>query len=348
MPYGYLISAAIPALAVLVTLGAWTRPAVLARVGLYLGFVNEVPLLVAGWLVASAILAAAQGDLTTPLGWVAFAISVATLVGLTVLLVRAWPTSDVLTAAVASQLGIQVPAAPRRSLLPVLVWPFVRRRPGVRRIANLHYGQHRLNTVDVYRASQPVKGVFVHLHGGGFSRGRKNRESLPLIYHLARHGWLCMSANYRLSPAASRADQLADVHALIHWVHGYAEPAPIVLAGGSAGAYLAALASPTTDDPAIAATVMLYAYYGQLGSHDGTAPPMLVLHGSADPLVPASAAREFVEQRRSRATNPVVYGELPGGGHTFDLFNSLRARAVRRTVDAFLGAVVTHRDVEQA
>jgi acetyl esterase/lipase len=185
--------------------------------------------------------------------------------------------------------------------------------------------------------SGQAHGVFVHLHGGRFVSGRKNRESLPLIYHLARRGWLCMSANYRLGPTASRADQLADVRALLEWAHGYADAGPIVLAGGSAGAYLAALASLTT--PGIEATVMLYAYYGELGSMEAQAPPMLVLHASLDPLVPVEAAREFVQRRQTRSM--VVYGELPGGGHNFDQFISPRSYGVIRAVDTFLTAVVS-------
>ncbi len=131
--------------------------------------------------------------------------------------------------------------------MPMLLWPFLRRRFDVRRIPNLRYADAKRNTLDLYhhRTRGSGRPVFIHLPGGRFSRGRKSQESLRLIHHLARSGWLCISANYRLSPAASRLDQLRDIRKIITWVHDHArpygaDPHTIVIAGGSAGAYLAA------------------------------------------------------------------------------------------------------------
>jgi acetyl esterase/lipase len=78
--------------------------------------------------------------------------------------------------------------------------------------------------------------VLIHLHGGGFGSGRKNREARPLIYRLASQGWVCVSANYRLRPAARFPDQLIDVKKVIAWVreHGAeygADPARVFVAG---------------------------------------------------------------------------------------------------------------------
>ena len=97
--------------------------------------------------------------------------------------------------------------------------------------------------------------TLIHLHGGAFVSGRKNSEARPLIYRLASQGWLCISANYRLSPAATFPDHLIDVKKVIAWVreHGHeygADPAVVFVAGSSAGAHLAALAALTPNDPA--------------------------------------------------------------------------------------------------
>jgi acetyl esterase/lipase len=46
-------------------------------------------------------------------------------------------------------------------------------------------------------------------------------------------------------------------------------------------------------------------------------------------------ARRFVEQLRSTSSNPVVYAELPGAQHSFDLFHSIRFEAVVDGVEAF-------------
>jgi len=232
----------------------------------------------------------------------------------------------------------------------MLLWPSLRRRFDVRRTANVRYGDANLNTLDLYRrrhAGAEDRPVFVHLHGGGFVGGRKNQESLPLIYHLARSGWWCVSANYRLSPAASRHDQLADVRKIIAWVrehaHRYgADPDTIVLAGGSAGAYLAARAILPRAEPGIKAVVMLYGGYPDLARIDvspGT-PPFLIMHGTHDTLMPVGVARQFAARLRTRSSSPVVYAELPGAGHTFDIFHSPRSRAVVEAAQAFLDAVV--------
>ena len=46
-------------------------------------------------------------------------------------------------------------------------------------------------------------------------------------------------------------------------------------------------------------------------------------------------ARVFVEQLRNTSSSPVVYAELPGGQHSFDLFHSLRFEAVVDGIEAF-------------
>ena len=84
--------------------------------------------------------------------------------------------------------------------------------------------------------------------------GRKNSQSLPLIYQLASQGWVCISANYRLSPAARFPDHLIDAKKVIAWVreHGFeygADPTTIFLAGNSAGGHMAAMAALTPNDP---------------------------------------------------------------------------------------------------
>ena len=349
MPFGYLISALVSATCVLAALAPRRSPHPLAMACFVLGFINELPFLATYALIASTWLAAAEGDLTTPVGWIAFAIDVLALAGLVVLVARALPTGDVLDRALATQLG-PPPAqgsTVRVPVLPMLLWPFIRRRLDVRRTANLRYADARANTLDLYRyrAAGSARPVFVHLHGGAFAGGRKNQESLPLIYHLARQGWLCISANYRLRPA-SRHDQLTDVARILGWVRENVEryggdPSTIVLAGGSAGAYLAARATLTNDDTAIKATIMLYAYYGDLDAVDarpGT-PPFLVIHGTHDALVPVEAARQFAGQLRRRSPSPVVYAELPGAGHTFDIFHSPRSRAVVRGIAGFLAQI---------
>ncbi len=57
-----------------------------------------------------------------------------------------------------------------------------------------------------------------------------------------------------------------------------------------------------------------------------TAPPMFVLHGTNDTLVPPVVARRFVDRLREISTAPVAYVELPRAQHAFDVMVSIRSR----------------------
>lgn len=75
-------------------------------------------------------------------------------------------------------------------------------------------------------------------------------------------------------------------------------------------------------------------------SHVGPhAPPFFVLHGTNDSLVPVEQARTFVEELRKVSTKPVVYAELPGAQHAYEVFPSVRAHASAHAVERFLAVV---------
>jgi acetyl esterase/lipase len=66
------------------------------------------------------------------------------------------------------------------------------------------------------------------------------------------------------------------------------------------------------------------------------APPFLVVHGAMDTLAPTAGARSFVAALREVSHQPVVYAELPGTQHAFDVFPSLRTAYVLQGVAGFL------------
>ena len=66
------------------------------------------------------------------------------------------------------------------------------------------------------------------------------------------------------------------------------------------------------------------------------APPFFVLHGTNDTLVPVADARAFVAELSSVSTQPVVYAEISGAQHAFDIFPSVRSAHVVRGVERFL------------
>ena len=92
--------------------------------------------------------------------------------------------------------------------------------------------------------------VVVYIHGGGWRIGDKAHVAQkPLAF--SQRGFVLVSIDYRLHPAADFRDQASDIaHALRYVVEHAAEfggdPAKIFLMGHSAGAHLAALVA--TDE----------------------------------------------------------------------------------------------------
>jgi len=66
------------------------------------------------------------------------------------------------------------------------------------------------------------------------------------------------------------------------------------------------------------------------------APDFFVLHGRHDTLVPVDQARQFVAKLREVSKRTVVYAELPGAQHAFDVFPSIRSAHVVRAIDRYL------------
>jgi acetyl esterase/lipase len=236
----------------------------------------------------------------------------------------------------------------------------------------------------------------VQVHGGGWIVGTRSEQGIPLLNHLANHGWVGFNIDYRLSPDATFPDHIVDVKRAIAWVREHAadygaDPELVCITGGSAGGHLCALAALTAGDPvfqpgfedadtSVAAAVPFYGvydltdadeiYYSELLEwvleklvfkatladhdelfraaspthriHDG-APPFCVLHGDRDTLVPVGDARRFVAELREVSREPVVYAELAGAEHAFDILPSLRTARVVETIERFLAAVVARR-----
>jgi len=368
VPYGYLISTVLAAGATAIALAPPRRPHGLVNFGFRISTVpNEVPFLVFFLVLASTLLAAAQRDLGSPGALAVLGLAVLTAAGLAVLVRRQLAAGPALERAMTEGFGPEWRTPGLRRRLPygrILLGVHVRRRD-VERIADLPYGDDRRHRLDVYRNRSAPEGgpTLVYFHGGGYFSGHKNREARPLLYRLASQGWVCVSADYRLRPDAGFLDHLADAKKVIAWTreHGReygADGGMPVMAGSSAGAHMAALCALTQKDPAyqpgfesadtsVAAAVCLYGYFGAYYGHgEGTgsspldhvradAPPFLIVHGDADTLVPVREARRFADALRDASEGPVVYAELPGAQHAFDLFHSLRFDRVVDAVEAF-------------
>jgi acetyl esterase/lipase len=343
MPIGYLITTAgTAAAAVAAVLRRQPRRSSPFRVTYIFGLWLNWPLLTFALLVASTALAIAQTGVDSPGLWVGLALAAVASAALVALRRRARGTGPVLERALGDGLGADwrdnadsARLRRRPSLARVLWAPVLSRRLGVERIANVRYGPaRRANLIDLYRnRSGPLgRPVLIHLHP---LFGSKRVGTRHLFHRLAAAGWICVAANYRRVSDGERSD----VEAVIAWVreHGPeygADPNALFLAGSSLGAGLASRAA--CADAGVAGVICLYGYYGHIGT-DATAnaPPWFVAHGDQDSLVRVDDARGFVEQLRATSPNAVVYAELPGAQHGFDLFRSRRFDTVVDAIEAF-------------
>jgi len=78
------------------------------------------------------------------------------------------------------------------------------------------------------------------------------------------------------------------------------------------------------------------------------APPFFIVHGDRDTLAPVEEARYFADELRQVSKAPVIYAELNGAQHAFDLFCSPRTAHMLVAVLKFLDATHASASGEQA
>jgi arylformamidase len=129
---------------------------------------------------------------------------------------------------------------------------------GARVERDVAYGSDPLQRMDVYHPANAdgAPSIFM-VHGGGWSRGNKAqwRVVKNKVNHWVGKGYLFVSTNYRMAPAADPLTQADDVAKALAFVQTHlrswgADPARVVVMGHSSGAHLAAL---LTADPLISA-----------------------------------------------------------------------------------------------
>jgi acetyl esterase/lipase len=373
---------------------------------------SELPLQTGAAQLAAGALLARAGGLRGWRGALGFAAYAASTAGLVALHRTAQRTGSILEQALADELGsdyrnrIREPFTPRDEV-PLtrqqLLRPDLRARKRYRAARDVSYGDAGpRNQLDVWkRADLPDDGrapVLFQVHGGAWMMGQKEGQAEPLMAHLAERGWVCVTANYRLSPRATWPDHIVDVKRALAWTkasiaqHG-GDPEFVVITGGSAGGHLSSLAALTPHvadfqpgfedaDTSVAAAVPFYGVYDFVNRHGTSradmeaflalrvfksklaedrarweqastishvgpdAPPFFVLHGTNDSLVPVGQARTFVDELRKESSNPVVYAELPGAQHAFEVFPSVRTHATVHAVERFLAVVRSERGGE--
>lgn len=266
----------------------------------------------------------------------------------------------------------------------------------IKEFESIQYSEENpFQNLDIYLPVDTDKPfpTILAIHGGGFVARSKSLNKL-IARHYARQGYAFVPINYRLAPKDSYPAQVEDSFCALAWLHAHQDefgfdPNRVIVTGGSAGGYLAAMLG-TIEDPNIylkdcpneypsgGAIQVIVIYYGlydftsiddypDKGSGltpfwgaeyedipiekleemspikhiDGSEPPFIILHGTADASVPSVMSERFAEALEQAGID-VELVLLPDVGHAFEL-TSLTGEEMTQSlskVETFLDRVL--------
>ena len=230
-------------------------------------------------------------------------------------------------------------------------------------------GQLESLRLDVYSPvddPRPLRPAILWFHGGGFRPGNDKRQIyVPMFARaFASRGYVCVAPDYRVRvdpradlPGTVR-DAVADGRMALDWVRenhaAYGiDPGMIALAGGSAGGMLVINLVHLGDQPVIGSRDGVFALLSMWGAPgidrclfrkvNPESPPTLIVHGTADQLVPYANALELASDLEAAGVEAHLL-TLQGAPHTpvrehWDEIVEATARFLQQQVDRSLGSV---------
>jgi acetyl esterase/lipase len=244
-------------------------------------------------------------------------------------------------------------------------------------VANITYGtQNNYETkLDVYRrrdASTP-QPTLIFIHGGGWVGGSKDNSMFSFLPFLEM-GWNVVNVEYRLGRVSLAPAAVEDCLCALRWVAQHAREHNIdlnrlVVTGESAGGHLSLTTGmipqsagldrqcPGPELPKVAAIINWYGITDVNDLLDGPnqktytvakrvsplqyvrsgQPPVLTIHGDADPTVPYSHATRL-KDALTKAGVPNKLYTVAGGGH--GNFKADERVKIYATIREFLAAHV--------
>jgi len=191
-----------------------------------------------------------------------------------------------------------------------------------------------------------LRPALVIVHGGGWSAGdKRDRPYRSMLLDYALRGYVVISINYRLTREAPMPACIEDCKCAVRWLKAHAkeyrvDTHRIVAFGHSAGAHLAlmlGLAGPEAglegdggwDDydssiAAVAAGSAPTELPGMFGDPEKYSPityvtadalPILLIQGTADPIVRKDVTDRFVDKMKAVGAKDIRYEVVEGAVH---------------------------------
>lgn len=220
------------------------------------------------------------------------------------------------------------------------------------RISDVAYGSARRQKLDIYLPNKDVKNadVVVFFYGGSWKLGRK--EELSFVANsLAQRGFVVVVPDYRLVPEVRYPDFIKDTAKAIAWtyrnVRGYGgNPRRMFVSGHSAGAYnavMTALAPEFLGGEGLSPSVMR-GVIGISGPYDFLPFQYIALHRAFDSAAPnLEVTQPVYRARKAGGVPPMLL--IAGAGETMvpaknteELASILRQRGKRVDVKIYPGA----------
>ncbi|MEW6187202.1 MAG: alpha/beta hydrolase fold domain-containing protein [Thermodesulfobacteriota bacterium] len=202
-------------------------------------------------------------------------------------------------------------------------------------------GQPCLLKLDLYQPEGDTassRAAIVWIHGGGFVGGDKGEwPFLTLATRFAKRGYFCVSINYRLvtpsqfaaDPVRSMNEAMYDAKAAVRWLRANAalcriDPQRIAIGGGSAGAYTSLHTAYLEEEGSsgspgysseVKAVIDFWGGMVQYSAMESSEAPLMIIHGTADPIVPFINAQMLVQQATAVGI-PYEFHPLEGVGHS--------------------------------
>lgn len=251
-----------------------------------------------------------------------------------------------------------------------LASPFRAPQFEVKKTSGIVYAQGEVKTpatgfknllLDVYEPNgenlPPLRPAMIVIHGGGFKSGSREAGNMAeLCKELAGRGFVCISIDYRMQgddpdtegrTLMERSIRAAVIDAgeSLKWLVAHAkeyhvDTARIAVGGGSAGAITSLLLTYSKQTrmrrPAIAAVVDLWgSLYRSCDDIEAGDPPVLIIHGVNDKIVPYSGATDIVNRTKAVGVTCELYA-MAGAGHGVKLTTEVDGVSLMQRIVNFL------------